>query len=563
MIGGQRVTRCGLNVAGLTLLVLFGSFARVSAFAESRSLAFFAWSDPHVTTEGDCKHCLAAVEAMNALPGRKSPDAIGGVVTEPKFIFNAGDLTEWPTVAALKSYKEMIARLKWPSREIAGNHDNGGQQPSPTVLDYVREKHGGLNYTFDESGVHFICLYTPLARDSDSPTGPIFPETLRYLRDALARQPREKPIIVALHLCADAIQNMSELTAAMQGHNVILVLTGHYHQPQVQQFGGVSFVQLPSPASKIQAVSVVRVTENRVTVCPYDYARNEWMARPTLNAAIRGISDKGYPPPEKTTSSPIEGVLCFEDFAGDKVENWTLNDKAARGGMVTAHGFGEDFAADNHCFQVNGKAGKIGFLCDLKPGLRPERDVYVSFMTHSRDLTAAKFLMGVAGRRNYADWSIPIPTDGWRLVSLKTNRDIAKFEPGESYLRFAVLWEDDAETSEWCLDNFMIGYFQPPVLSVETRNGESVVLRWTPIGGITTGDRLRGYRITASGERARAYDPKRDVSGLLDGADRFTYRPRAASNEALYFTLWAEMESGARWHGLNQVRWPPAAGAVK
>jgi hypothetical protein len=43
-------------------------------------LTFFGWSDQHIKADGDGKHLIPAIEAMNALPGRPYPEIIGGMV---------------------------------------------------------------------------------------------------------------------------------------------------------------------------------------------------------------------------------------------------------------------------------------------------------------------------------------------------------------------------------------------------------------------------------------------------------------------------------------------------
>jgi len=112
-------------------------------------------------TDGDGRHLVPAIEAMNALPGRPYPETLGGTVEKPVFVFNLGDISEWPSRAALDTYEQIITkRLKFPSYEIAGNHDIGGLSPNDTVLDWIRQHHGALRYTFEKDGVCFIALFS-------------------------------------------------------------------------------------------------------------------------------------------------------------------------------------------------------------------------------------------------------------------------------------------------------------------------------------------------------------------------------------------------------------------
>jgi len=56
---------------------------------------------------------------MNRLPGKAYPKNIGGIVDTPAFVFHCGDITEWPTHQAKKTYEDLITkRLRYPSYEI-------------------------------------------------------------------------------------------------------------------------------------------------------------------------------------------------------------------------------------------------------------------------------------------------------------------------------------------------------------------------------------------------------------------------------------------------------------
>jgi hypothetical protein len=99
------------------------------------SLTFFGWSDQHVQVSDDGAHLLPAIEAMNRLPGTAYPSPVGGVVEKPAFVFGCGDVTEWPTRAAVTTYETFVTeRLKYPVYDVIGNHHEGGKSPSDTML---------------------------------------------------------------------------------------------------------------------------------------------------------------------------------------------------------------------------------------------------------------------------------------------------------------------------------------------------------------------------------------------------------------------------------------------
>jgi hypothetical protein len=259
---------------------------------QEKSLTFFGWSDQHVQVDGDGDHLIPAIDAMNALPGKPYPEAIGGTVDKPAFVFGLGDISEWPSRAAKETYEQLITeRLKFPSYDIAGNHDIGGLSPSDTVLNWLIQRHGGLRYTFEKGGVLFIALFSEYDESLNSPAQPISKDALDYLRKVLAKAPKGQPVVVATHLCFDAITNRDELVDAFGDANVILVLGGHYHKAVVSNYRGVHFVQLPSPAPKSpDEFTIIRITPDRLTAVPFNYRDGKWsLEKPkVLDTAIKG-----------------------------------------------------------------------------------------------------------------------------------------------------------------------------------------------------------------------------------------------------------------------------------
>jgi hypothetical protein len=287
------VTAITRRIATFGLILVAGLFLCPGpAQAADAGLTFFGWSDQHVKTDGDGKHLLPAVDAMNSLPGTKYPAQIGGVVAEPAFVLGCGDITEWPTTAAKNTYDELLTqRLKFPSYDVIGNHDEGGNSPSETIKKWIVARHGGLSYAFDRGGVHFVVLFSKFEDSLNNPAQPITREALEYLKKDLSAVPKARPVVVAMHLCFDSITNRDELVGAFGDANVIMVLGGHYHKSRVDRFRDMNFVQLSSPAPNgSHEVTVVRITAGRLVAIPYHYERKVWSEGPgkMLNVAIRG-----------------------------------------------------------------------------------------------------------------------------------------------------------------------------------------------------------------------------------------------------------------------------------
>jgi len=250
-------------------------------------LTFFGWSDQHVKTNGDISHLLDAIDAMNQLPGTEYPKRIGGKVVKPAFVFGCGDVTEWPTHAAVRAYDKVITeRLKFPCYDVVGNHDDGGKVPSDTMKQWITKRHGGLTYTFDRGGVRFIGLFSEFDANG-KPAQPLTKESLVTLKRLLAKTPVGTPVVIATHLCFDALTNRDELVDTIGDAKVIVVLGGHYHKVTVHRYRGLNFVQFPSPRDQSE-ITVLRISNDRLVAIPYDHAKKQWTgnSRKTLDVKI-------------------------------------------------------------------------------------------------------------------------------------------------------------------------------------------------------------------------------------------------------------------------------------
>jgi len=283
-----------MNLFGLLRLALILFLLVPGLWAAQPVLTFFGWSDQHTKTSGDTSSLHPFVDAMNTMPGTDWHEQIGGKVAKPSFVIGAGDITEWPTHAAMKGYDALLKeRLKFPAYDVLGNHDDGGRAFSPTMINWLKKKHGGLSYTFEKGGVVFIGLWSKFD-PKGKPAQPLTGEALTYLKQQLVKLPKDKPVVIFTHLCHDAMTNKDELVNIIGKSNVILVLGGHYHYSSVNQYRGINFVQLPSPKSKFTEFTVIRITQDQLTAIPFDFTKKAWVSdkRKMLNTKIRGPRPK-------------------------------------------------------------------------------------------------------------------------------------------------------------------------------------------------------------------------------------------------------------------------------
>ena len=277
-------SRYGATPLLLCFLLSITSFAQ-----ENRpALTFFGWSDQHTNTSGDTSRLHPFVDAMNTMAGTAWPKTVGGKVAKPSFVIGAGDITEWPTHAAMKGYDSLLNnRLQFPAYDVLGNHDDGGRAFSPTMINWLKKKHGSLSYTFEKGGVVFIGLWSKFD-PKGKPAQPLTQEALTYLKEQLAKLSKEKPVVIFTHLCHDAMTNRDELVNTIGKSNVIMILGGHYHYSSVNKYRGINFVQLPSPKSKVTEFTVIRIAKDRLIAIPYDFTKKSWVSesKKVLDAKI-------------------------------------------------------------------------------------------------------------------------------------------------------------------------------------------------------------------------------------------------------------------------------------
>ncbi len=280
-------SRYGATPLLLCFLLSITSFAQ-----ENRpALTFFGWSDQHTNTSGDTSRLHPFVDAMNTMAGTAWPKTVGGKVAKPSFVIGAGDITEWPTHAAMKGYDSLLNnRLQFPAYDVLGNHDDGGRAFSPTMINWLKKKHGSLSYTFEKGGVVFIGLWSKFD-PKGKPAQPLTQEALTYLKEQLAKLSKEKPVVIFTHLCHDAMTNRDELVNTIGKSNVIMILGGHYHYSSVNNYRGINFVQLPSPKSKATEFTVIRIEKDRLIAIPYDFTKKAWVSesKKVLDTTIKVV----------------------------------------------------------------------------------------------------------------------------------------------------------------------------------------------------------------------------------------------------------------------------------
>ena len=159
------------------------------------------------------------------------------------------------------------------------------------VLEGFDKRFGGLVYSFDRSGAHFVALCS---------AGPIDPRPyysplqLNWLRQDLALNADRKPVFVFLYHAPDSAElapaQALELQAAFDGHDVAAVFFGNHRgdepYPGVRRVGGLDCVQSGSFSAEPGGCVLVSIASGRLRVA-YRYFDPAREARLLLEKTLR------------------------------------------------------------------------------------------------------------------------------------------------------------------------------------------------------------------------------------------------------------------------------------
>ncbi|HTF87166.1 MAG TPA: PQQ-binding-like beta-propeller repeat protein, partial [Planctomycetota bacterium] len=179
-----------------------------------------------------------------ALHERQIFPSLGIDAPPPELLFVCGNLTHsgaggesWPVTESL------LDSVGLPWFAAAGRRD----MSTNPVFEGFDKRFGGLVYSFDRSGAHFVALCSATPCD---PRPCFSPLQLKWLRDDLARNADRKPVFLFVHHGPgdrelSAMQNL-ELRAACDGHDIAAVFFGEEDWLAVRRVGGLDCVQCGS-----------------------------------------------------------------------------------------------------------------------------------------------------------------------------------------------------------------------------------------------------------------------------------------------------------------------------
>lgn len=285
-----------------------GTHGAVWSFRTQDELAgedvtFFVSSDSHYGRENNAAINRRVIDAMNALPGERLPDSVGGgFVRTPRGVVLNGDLLDegfdketapanWAEFCRDYGLSGNDGRLCFPLYEGFGNHDGGptksfvragikARNPQRVGLKAISEN--GLHYSWDWGHVHLVQLNLFGGAGPQDVKGVNGPEhdpegSLDFLRDDLAKNvgTSGRPVIVFQHFAwiggmadwwqAEAKQRFYEV---VKPYRVACLINGHSHGAAFAPWQDLLTVHDGSTArgeSDSGDFLVVRVTSSEVS----------------------------------------------------------------------------------------------------------------------------------------------------------------------------------------------------------------------------------------------------------------------------------------------------------
>jgi predicted phosphodiesterase len=256
--------------------------------------SFFLASDTHYLANKDKPDSMddvsrgintRLVEWLNKLPGTEIPaEAGGGKVGEVQGVIHSGDLidsgdkadaahvamqkTEWAAWAADWGLNGGDGKLRYPVREVWGNHD--GPQGKGVVIDQLKKRNtkrkdvnvsaNGMHFSWDWNGIHFVNLglVVGTVKDVDRPRRYAALESLDFLQSDLAERVGNsgRPVVITHHVdvaryCAplDPVlvsknewdyADVAAYHAVLTKYRIAAVLYGHTHVRKIFPWDGTT-----------------------------------------------------------------------------------------------------------------------------------------------------------------------------------------------------------------------------------------------------------------------------------------------------------------------------------
>lgn len=251
------------------------------------ALTFFVWADMHFGYNqqfGEKDIRRRTIRQMNDLVGWPYPAEVGGYVENPSLILVCGDFVTGGSDGErnFALYRNALRRTSLPSYEAMGNHEIEYRN----IIDYFNNRYGGLYYSFNHQGVHFVALCQTFCELEHVEA--LEEEQLEWLGKDLTSLNKGTPVVIFAHDDLDRQPNAETLHAVLSKANVILTLSGHYHGRNSRNDGfahdwkGINVVTTghvrDHPIDMIfgRYILVVRITKEEILIVSWRWDLEEW-----------------------------------------------------------------------------------------------------------------------------------------------------------------------------------------------------------------------------------------------------------------------------------------------
>ncbi len=213
-----------------------------SAKADETGFSFVQISDSHIGFEKpanpDARVTLkAAIGKVLTLPGK------------PAFIIHTGDITHLATSQQFDDAAQLIGEARLDVHYAPGEHDILDPNSNAAYLErFGKGATGGGFYSFDQGGVHFICLVNVVDLKKNG-LGSLGPEQIAWLDADLRGKSNSTPIVVFAHIPLWMIapewgwgtEDSAQALQLLARFGSVTVLNGHIHQLMQKVEGAVTF----------------------------------------------------------------------------------------------------------------------------------------------------------------------------------------------------------------------------------------------------------------------------------------------------------------------------------
>jgi len=184
---------------------------------------FIIWADPQVKNAKDVEKMMSHSVPATVATVAADKDALWHGIT-------VGDIV-WDNHALFADYDKAVSKMGIPFFQCLGNHDmdynKGGDETSD---DTFQQTYGPTYYSFNRGQVHYVVMdnvrYLGQDRDYD---GFIQQNQLDWLQKDLAFVPKDKLIVLCMHIPVHKGTKNKEDLYKILGDRTVHIMSGHTH----------------------------------------------------------------------------------------------------------------------------------------------------------------------------------------------------------------------------------------------------------------------------------------------------------------------------------------------